>query len=344
MQNKITKPSRLLDVDGELIQKGYATSAILRYHRRDIKAFKGKIKEWDYYLVYTDDFGVSITIGKGSSIGLFSATFFDYKKRTQITKSVISFVPDRRLCMPKSPDTGDILYQNKRVHVSIRNDKKSRRIHFKMKHFDQGTDLKISLLLNDEPKDSMVIATPFSESKKLFYYNQKTIGMKASGSIIYKNKKYILPPHSSFGLLDWGRGAWPYKTIWYWSAAQGINKNNVFGFNLGYGFGDTSKATENMLFFNGIAQNLKDVVFLIPINESNEYDYLRPWVITSSDHRIEMNFFPIMDRSVELNAILLSTDQHQVFGKFYGKAILDDGTLIEIRDMLGFAERVQNKW
>ncbi|MBO4538815.1 MAG: DUF2804 family protein, partial [Clostridia bacterium] len=35
---------------------------------------------------------------------------------------------------------------------------------------------------------------------------------------------------------------------------------------------------------------------------------------------------------------------HQVFGYFTGKVSLDDGTVIEIKNKLGFAEKVHNKW
>ena len=38
------------------------------------------------------------------------------------------------------------------------------------------------------------------------------------------------------------------------------------------------------------------------------------------------------------------SDQHQVFGKFSGSVILDDGSKLEIKDLLGFAEKVRNKW
>ncbi|MBR4862787.1 MAG: DUF2804 family protein, partial [Firmicutes bacterium] len=34
----------------------------------------------------------------------------------------------------------------------------------------------------------------------------------------------------------------------------------------------------------------------------------------------------------------------QVFGKFTGKAVLDDGAVLEVKDLLGFAEKVHNKW
>ena len=40
----------------------------------------------------------------------------------------------------------------------------------------------------------------------------------------------------------------------------------------------------------------------------------------------------------------IKSDQHQVFGRFTGTATLDDGTVIRVRDMIGFAEKVENKW
>ena len=41
---------------------------------------------------------------------------------------------------------------------------------------------------------------------------------------------------------------------------------------------------------------------------------------------------------------IICSDQHQVFGKFSGTAVLDDGQKLEIRDLMGFAEKVRNKW
>ena len=36
--------------------------------------------------------------------------------------------------------------------------------------------------------------------------------------------------------------------------------------------------------------------------------------------------------------------QHQVFGRFSGTATLDDGTVLPVRDLIGFAEEVENHW
>jgi len=53
---------------------------------------------------------------------------------------------------------------------------------------------------------------------------------------------------------------------------------------------------------------------------------------------------PILDRASCTDVKLILSDQHQVFGRFTGKAILDDGTVIELKDFIGFAEKVHNKW
>ena len=57
-----------------------------------------------------------------------------------------------------------------------------------------------------------------------------------------------------------------------------------------------------------------------------------------------MDFTPVLDRASCTDLKVLKSDQHQVFGRFSGKAVLDDGTALEIRELPGFAEKVMNKW
>lgn len=160
----------------------------------------------------------------------------------------------------------------------------------------------------------------------------------------YQGKTYLFQPENSFGTLDWGRGVWTYDNVWYWGAGQGMVDGKVFGFNIGYGFGDTSAATENMLFYDGVAHKLGEVKFHIPIGENGIEDYGKPWIFTSSDQRFEMYFSPILDRSAYTSLGIILSDQHQVFGYFDGKAVLEDGTEINLKHFLGFAEKVRNKW
>jgi hypothetical protein len=57
-----------------------------------------------------------------------------------------------------------------------------------------------------------------------------------------------------------------------------------------------------------------------------------------------MHFEPLFDRDDVTNLGLLKTVQHQVFGHYSGSLVLDDGTTLEIDEVVGFAEEVQNRW
>ena len=344
MRSQLLQRGNLLDEKGCLTGAGYATSLVKDYRRKDIKASSFRIKEWDYYLIYNEDFGIALTLADNGYMGLVGTTFLDFKNATEKTTNIITPIPMGRMKMPESSVNGDVSYQNKRVEVSFQNDGKERHLYLKMKRFHKDKDFFADVTLTEKPElDSMVIATPFPKKKKTFYYNQKIIGMQASGCVIIGEKTYSFGK-SSLGLLDWGRGVWTYNNVWYWGAGQGQIDGKSFGFNLGYGFGDTKNATENMIFYEGKAHKFDDIEFIIPKDEFGKEEYLKPWKFISSDQRFDMEFTPILDRKSRTSFTILLSDQHQVFGKFNGKAILDDGTEIIVTDFLGFAEKVHNKW
>ena len=329
----------LLDAAGHLCEAGYATSLVKTYDRKAIRAGKSRIKEWDYYLIYNDSFGVALTIADNSYMGLVSASFLDFENRQETTVSPMFWLPFGRTGFPASSKEGDVHKALKGASFSYTHENGKRHLVASIDSFADGLPFACDLLLSDEPEDSMVIATPFPEKKTAFYYNQKIIGMRAEGEVLYCGKRYFFEPKKSFGLLDWGRGVWTYENTWYWGAAQGAIAQHVVGFNIGYGFGDTTAASENILFYDGKCHKLDDVKFNIPAS-----GYTDPWTFTSSDCRFEMEFTPIIDRAAKIDVKLIVTDQHQVFGRMNGKAILDDGTVIEVKDMLCFAEDVHNKY
>lgn len=337
-------PGSLLDIKGHLSQCGYATQLVKSYDRKAIKAGSLKIKEWDYYLVYNGDFGIALTVADNSYMGLISATFFDFRAGTEHTVSPMVLLPLGRMALPSSSGEGDIRYKNKKVEISFLHEDGGRRILLNMPDFENGFPLIVDVLLSETMKDSMVIATPYKNAPRAFYYNQKVIGMRARGTVIYKGQQYDFDPESAFGILDWGRGVWTYDNTWYWSAANGVVEGQIFGFNLGYGFGDPSAASENMLFYKGVSHKLTGIAFNIPAKADGSDDYLKPWRFTSTDGRFEADFTPLFDRSAYTSLGILLSDQHQIFGYFDGKAVLDDGESIEMKHFLGFAEKVRNKW
>jgi len=57
-----------------------------------------------------------------------------------------------------------------------------------------------------------------------------------------------------------------------------------------------------------------------------------------------MKFIPCIDRNSSTNLLFIKSVQHQVFGYFTGEVVLDDGEKLKIDSMLGFAEKVVNRW
>ena len=344
-EHLITGSGLLLDEEGRLREPGYALKPPFEYAHEQIAAPAWRIKDWDYYLVQDAHYAVALTFSDLGYIGLISAAVLDLDAPSQQTTSELVLFPMGRMGLPASSDEGDIDWHNRRCDVSFTHVEGGRRLSFAMKRFVDDDDLEVELLLDEEPHDSMVIVTPWEEEDTAFYYNRKIIGMRARGGFRYGSLFHEFDAADAVGLLDWGRGVWTYDNTWYWSAAMGWQAGRIIGFNLGYGFGDTSAASENMMFVDGVAHKLGSVVFDIPAHEDGTFDYLKPWRIIDDEGRLDLAFTPSLDRSDLIDvANLVVSDQHQVFGTFDGSVVLDDGRILAIEGLRGFAEHVHNKY
>lgn len=336
--HEVTRQQKLLDAKGNIAEPGWSRKQLQIYERNAIRAPKFRIKEWDYYLVLNKDFAVAFTVSDDGYVGLQSVSLLDFTKPWEHTETILDMFPMGKLHLPENSSSGDTKYDSKRLKLHFLKEKNARRIVCEFKQFDGDKDFSCDIKLQQPDMDTMVIATPW-DKPHAFYYNQKINCMRAEGVVNYDGRRYEFHPETDFGTLDWGRGVWTYDNTWNWGSGNCDIGGIPFGFNIGYGFGNTSAATENVLFYDGKAHKLDDVTFHIP-----EDDYCKPWTFSSSDGRFEMDFVPVIDRSAKLDFKVIVTDQHQVFGKMSGRAILDDGTPIEVRDMMCFAERVHNRY
>ena len=337
--HEVTTVQSLLKEDGSLREPGWSKNLVQIYNRNQIKAPKFRIKEWDYYLVLNEEFAGAFTISDDGYIGLQSVSLLNFKEGWEHTETILNPFPMGKYKLPSTSEMGNTIYKDKRLHMRFLVKQGERRIQCKFKNFYQGKEFSCDIRLEQPKMDTMVIATPWKEKKTAFYYNQKINCMPASGTMTYDGRTYTFSKETDFGTLDWGRGVWTYDNRWYWGSGNTVVDGKPFGFNIGYGFGDTSAASENMLFYDGKCHKLDDVTFHIPKD-----DYMKPWTFSSSDGRFEMDFVPVLDRAAHTAALVIETDQHQVFGRMSGKAVLDDGKIIELKDVLCFAEDVHNRY
>lgn len=337
MKNReIVRSIPLLDNSGHIVTPGYAKQNFYQYERGKISANWSRIKEWDFYQVTNQRYTIQITVMDISLAGAWTFACFDMLtgERSEamsvspFTKGSMGLLQDGMNPHKISRRAGDffgeitVIENQRRLRI-----KKGTRIE---------ADVTLSLLPEQE---YLVMAVPFDKPQQ-FYLNQKMNCMTANGHVRADKMEFDFEPDTAFGVLDWGRGVWPHRCSWYWGNGSTILPDgNIFGFEIGWGFGDMSAATENMLFFNGKAHKINQV-FL----QKDPVDWMKPWVFLSDDGRFEMTMSPIYDNYTSTRVLEVGNRCHQVFGQWNGTATLDDGTVLEINNMMAFCEFSDNRW
>ena len=106
---------KLLNVYGNLHEAGFSKTLIKDYNRKDIKASKFRIKEWDYYYIGNDSFGVAFTIADNSYMALAGVSLLDYTNKRYITKNEMKFFTMGKLNLPSSSKSGDVVFKSKNL-------------------------------------------------------------------------------------------------------------------------------------------------------------------------------------------------------------------------------------
>jgi len=344
MQREISTPSPLLDEHGDLRQVGWSRRPLLDcnledagfYRLRPLQRFR--IKRWDYYGLTTPDFYFSITLADVGYIGQVFAYTLDFDSGDFHEETLI--IPlARGVELARNSDQGDSAFDNSQVRVHFELDGNARRIQLDWPGFRSGQGLAADLTLDQRPEhESMVIVIPIGQRR--FYYNRKTNCLPAQGWVQRGEQRTQVTPADSLGNMDWGRGVWEYDSFWVWASASAfLPEGRTLGLNMGFGFGDTSAATENAFILDGRIHKLGEVQF-----DYDPADFMKPWRMVSPDGRLDLTFAPFKERVATTNLGILSSEVHQIFGRYQGQLVTDEGETLEIDGVIGFAEEHHARW
>lgn len=313
---------------------GYSAKSVLNYNRKQIKAPFYRIKEWDFYQISNSELCLQFTIGHASYAGQVTAMLFNFKTGEKICeKTKMLALPFSSLKMGEDAEKDNTLTYNKSgMYMSFIASGDTRVLKC------QCEDFSAEIELTRQNPHSLVINLPFDEKDTCFYYNHKINCMTAKGYAMLGDRQFDFDKNDSYGILDWGRGVWPFHNEWYWSNGTGLVDGEIFGFNLGCGFGNSSKATENILFYKGGYHKLGKVTFTLGKS------YNDPWVIEDDAGRLKLTLVPTYDRTTAVKLLWVDNCTHQMFGSFNGYAVLDDGTKLLIDNIISFAEHAVNNW
>jgi len=344
MQTELASSSPLLLPDGSLAQIGWARQAILDcnleaarfYAIRPFQRFR--VKRWDYYAVFSPRRFFSATIADLGYAGNIFVYTMDFATGDLHEESLV--VPlSKGILLPRNSTGGDSHFDNGKVRLDFHLLVDERQISVSWPGFHAGRGITAEISLTCPPgAESMTIVIPIG--KRRFYYNRKINCLPASGTVKYGDMTETLEPRTCLGSLDWGRGVWEYKSFWNWASASGfLPDGRMVGLNLGCGFGDLSKAGENALILESRVHKLEQVRF-----DYVAGDIMKPWKFTDSEGRLDLVFTPFKERSAVTNLGIIFSEVHQMFGRYNGRAVADNGEEIQIKDLIGFAEEHHAKW
>lgn len=342
-QLEITEKTPLLNEDGTVRAKGWSRRCIVEYNRERIpKRLRIRRKEWDFYQVCDGELMLQINFAN-ISIGA-AATCATVNLRTGERHDFASIVAGTKnrfeLASKTADDVSKFVFERGDAYLRFEIKEDCRELEFRGRNGRETINARITArhIANGE---SITIVTPFAKPDR-FFLTTKLNCMPAEGHVRINDFSYDYDASKTYAVLDWGRGVWPYKNYWYWGNGSTEINGKPFGFEITWGIGDESNATETCLFYDGKAHKIGAVGLEAPPKIQG---YMKPWKFASDDGRLNLTMTPFFDN--ETGAIvlgLLGMKCHQVHGLFNGTATLDDGSVLEIKDMYAFCEYVENRW
>lgn len=340
-QNEITQKTPLLSKSGNLQNPGFCKKNLFVYNKQNISASRWRVKEWDFYQISNGEYMVQLNFFNISIASALTAEIRNLKTGKAVSDIALELLTKDKNPLDENGDEPSVFeYEKSGRKCAFSTGLFSKHLYFRGKAKGRPfvIDLTCEKMLRHE---SITIATPFKQ-KGRFFYTQKLNCMPTCGTVEFLGKKIEFSKENTFTVLDWGRGVWPHSNMWYWANGSTYIKNKLFGFELTWGFGDESNATETAVFYDGKCHKIGAVSLE---NDPEQIGWKKDWHFVSEDGRFDMTMTPFYDNFNNMMPLgLIGMKTHQLHGLWNGFAVLDDGTKLEIKDMYAFCEKVYNKW
>ncbi len=342
MQNEITKRQNLLDEHGNLANSGWCRRNLYDYNIDNRSVGIMRLKEWDFYQVCNGEIMIQINIFNISLATALTFGFVDLKTGRKFDAMALElFTPHKNRLNPNGDCENHFTYAKGKTKAEF--DVTDTCHHLTFEGYCKGKKINAEFFCSRLPEhESITIATPF-EKQGHFFYTNKINCLNTEGTLQYGDERWEFSKENTFTVLDWGRGIWPHSNMWYWANGSTFLEDKIFGFELTWGFGNTEKATETALFYDGKCHKIGEV-YLETDPEINNC-WMKPWHFISTDGRLDLVMTSFYDNYTDMMLLnLVGMNTHQVHGLWNGTVVLDDGTKLEIKDMYAFCEKVYNKW
>ena len=343
-QTEYTEPTSLLNPDGTLHAKGWARKNVFEYDRTKVR--KGLIsrKEWDFYTITDGRMQLLVSFANINIGGSVAAKLTDLVKGEVIVDAGELFVGDKLVPPAKGDAPNRFKGKIGKAEFDFETKQNERTLYYKKMHNGKLVECSVQMDI-PEGLENITTVLPFKEDPTRYFMTTKQACMPTQAVFKYGDYTYEFKKDKSFCAMDWGRVNTIHKMVWYWGSGatyltDANGNEHVLGFEITWAIGDESNATETCLFYDGKVHKFGAV----DVEKFPKDRFMEPWVFVSEDGRFNMTMQPTFDNHSDLNLLVGRMNCHQIYGIWNGDVTLDDGTVLEIKDMFAFCEYVENRW
>ncbi|MFP4312593.1 MAG: DUF2804 domain-containing protein [Nitriliruptoraceae bacterium] len=339
-ERELTAPVDLCAPDGRRLNPAARGWARRQVHRANLRGSWGRTKRWDYHAILTDDLAVSLVYADVDYLGIVGVWWAHLGSGRSGGREVT--VPlARGIALPERYGTAPLTFRHHHLGVEVLDDGDGTRLVARWRERDGRLGRLDATVLAPPDHESLDVVIPWSERR--FQYTSKHQARPVVGTFAVGDERATLgvDGQDAWGVLDIGRGRWPYRTRWCWGSGTGRSTDgHLVGIQVGGRWTDGTGATENGSIVDGEVTKIGTELVWAERWE----DPMAPWHVAAPDGTLDLTLTPRFDRHARTELVLLGTEVHQVFGRWSGHLPGPDGTRIEVDGLLGFAEESRSRW
>jgi len=334
VESEITAPADLCDAQGRLnpAAVGWSRQPLVR---ANLRGHWPRKKRWNFWNWISPRFVFSVTLADIDYGAFCQATLTDFGTHESFAASAMAWPGS--LSLPEHVERS-IEFRGGSVDYANRQDGGDMQVRFAGKT-KAGEWLRAEFAVHRPAgQESLNIVVPWSAER--FQLNSKHNTLPCAGWVTIGERCYEMKPDECHGVQDFGRGIWPYQSFWNWGVATGVQDGVRIGINVGAKWTTGTGVNENGLCIDGrLHKIMEDLVW--------RYDpsrWMEPWHVRAEHSgAVDLTLQPLAAHRPQTNLGLMRSGGVCSFGRWSG-TIRYDGNVVEVRDLIGWAEEFDHRW